>query len=200
MTSPIHRAVPILLLLGLVLGPAAVAQGTAGGPVDYSRTTYTSEATFVYEGPEEGRILEMIPERAVVGVDVCHDGWCPVRYEGTTGFVPRSALTSPPSIPIRPSTANPDVYSAPARPAPQVNPEFRSGREISNPPPDAYEELKAVPVEAAFVGSKRSQVFHRSSCRHVSRIAPHNLIMYESAADAVAQGKRGCQSCRPADD
>ena len=188
-----------LLPVLLVLAPLAVAQPDEH---DYSRTTYTASAAFIYAQPEDGRVLEMVPEGAIVGVDVCLPGrtsgdeWCPVQYKGVTGYAPRDALRSVPSIPApvdrRRSMANPRVYDAPARPE----------RPSSTPVPSiAGSEAPALDTTGAtFVGSKRSQVFHRASCSHVARIAAHNLVAYESAADAESQGKRPCRACHPADD
>ena len=50
---------------------------------------------------------------------------------------------------------------------------------------------------AGYAGSKRSEVFHRSSCASVAKIAAHNLVHYASRDEAVKAGKRPCAICKP---
>lgn len=48
-----------------------------------------------------------------------------------------------------------------------------------------------------YVASKNSKVFHRPQCSFAGRIAPKNLVGYNSRAEAINAGKRPCKRCRP---
>jgi hypothetical protein len=52
-------------------------------------------------------------------------------------------------------------------------------------------------VEATFVASKNSQVFHKASCSFAKRISPNNLVSYATRDEAIAAGKKPCQRCNP---
>lgn len=54
-----------------------------------------------------------------------------------------------------------------------------------------------VPYGSEYCGSKRSEVFHHIDCKHVSDIAAHNFVVYDSRDDAIAKGKRPCKNCNP---
>ncbi|MCP4593265.1 MAG: hypothetical protein GY842_21210 [bacterium] len=53
------------------------------------------------------------------------------------------------------------------------------------------------PADARFVGSKYSNVYHLSKCKHVERIRSWNLVAYESTQEAEREGKRPCRICHP---
>lgn len=48
-----------------------------------------------------------------------------------------------------------------------------------------------------YVASKNSKVFHRPQCSFAGRIAPKNLVGYNSREEAIRAGKRPCKRCRP---
>ncbi len=50
---------------------------------------------------------------------------------------------------------------------------------------------------ANYVASKNSKVFHLPSCRSAKRIAPENLVTYETRQAAIDSGKRPCKICAP---
>ena len=52
-------------------------------------------------------------------------------------------------------------------------------------------------VEAAFVASKNSQVFHKANCPSAKRISPDNLVSYANRDEAIAAGKKPCGRCNP---
>jgi len=52
-------------------------------------------------------------------------------------------------------------------------------------------------VEATFVASKNSQVFHKASCPSAKRISPNNLVSYATRDEAIAAGKKPCERCNP---
>jgi len=56
---------------------------------------------------------------------------------------------------------------------------------------------EASSTEKAFVGSRSSKIFHRSSCNHVARIKPENRVQFGSAEQAKAQGRTPCKTCKP---
>jgi hypothetical protein len=57
--------------------------------------------------------------------------------------------------------------------------------------------VKQQAVEATFVASKNSQVFHKASCPSAKRISPNNLVSYVTRDEAIAAGKRPCERCNP---
>ena len=76
----------------------------------------------------------MVDAGVRIGVDVCSDGWCPSRFEGTVGFIVEEHLASLPSLPIRTATANPGVYDydvpvelEQANRAPSASPDWMAG-------------------------------------------------------------------------
>ncbi len=48
-----------------------------------------------------------------------------------------------------------------------------------------------------FIGSKSSDVFHKSDCRSASKISSENLVSYTTREEAVKVGKRPCKLCNP---
>jgi hypothetical protein len=52
-------------------------------------------------------------------------------------------------------------------------------------------------VEATFVASKNSQIFHKASCPSAKRISSNNLVSYATRDEAIAAGKKPCQRCNP---
>ncbi len=55
----------------------------------------------------------------------------------------------------------------------------------------------AAPTKDTYVASKKSQVFHKSTCSSAKRISPENLVHYKTRQDAINDGKRPCKSCNP---
>lgn len=48
-----------------------------------------------------------------------------------------------------------------------------------------------------YVGSEKSEVFHKAGCKGASTILPKNLVTYASREAAVEAGKRPCGICKP---
>jgi len=48
-----------------------------------------------------------------------------------------------------------------------------------------------------YAASKNSKVFHRPQCSFAGRIAPKNLVGYNTRQDAIRAGKRPCKICKP---
>lgn len=61
------------------------------------------------------------------------------------------------------------------------------------PSPIDQSEQKAETV----YGSRRSNVYHRDTCRYVRQINPENLISFSSRGEAEKSGYRACKVCRP---
>ncbi|RJP65944.1 MAG: hypothetical protein C4532_17110 [Candidatus Abyssobacteria bacterium SURF_17] len=55
-----------------------------------------------------------------------------------------------------------------------------------------HEELES---DAPYVASKKSNVFHKASCPLAEKIAPGNMIQFNSLEEAKASGRRGCKKC-----
>ncbi len=82
--------------------------------------------------------------------------------------------------------ANPK-YTTPSDP----NPIGISRKELARPT-DA-----AAPTKDTYVASKKSRVFHKSTCSSAKRILPENLVHYKTRQDAIDDGKRPCKLCKP---
>jgi hypothetical protein len=52
-------------------------------------------------------------------------------------------------------------------------------------------------IEARFVASKNSRIFHKPDCRWAKNISPKNLISYNSRDEAIGDGKKPCSTCKP---
>lgn len=51
--------------------------------------------------------------------------------------------------------------------------------------------------EIAYCGSRKSNVFHYTTCRYVSQINTENYVTYSSRDAAIDRGKRPCKVCKP---
>ena len=56
---------------------------------------------------------------------------------------------------------------------------------------------KPTPAKFNYVASKNSKVFHRPTCSSAMRIAPKNLVGYNTRQEAINAGKRPCKICKP---
>jgi hypothetical protein len=55
----------------------------------------------------------------------------------------------------------------------------------------------AAPAAGAVVGSRNSNVYHRADCEWAMKINPGNLVKFNSAKEAAADGRRPCTRCKP---
>lgn len=62
-------------------------------------------------------------------------------------------------------------------------------------PTSPTDDPAAAPNE--LVASRTADKFHRPTCRHVERIAPDNLVRFDSLAAALATGRTPCKVCKP---
>lgn len=51
--------------------------------------------------------------------------------------------------------------------------------------------------EQTVYGSRRSNAYHRATCRYVRQINPENLNSFSSRAEAEKGGYRACKVCKP---
>lgn len=51
--------------------------------------------------------------------------------------------------------------------------------------------------EAEYIANARTGVFHRADCQYVAKMNPNNEVEYDSRNDAIDDGYRPCQKCRP---
>lgn len=51
--------------------------------------------------------------------------------------------------------------------------------------------------ENVYVGSAKSNKYHRRSCQWAQKINRHNLVGFNSKGDAVSNGYIPCKVCRP---
>lgn len=63
--------------------------------------------------------------------------------------------------------------------------------------PTKVAPTRGSPVNAEYVASKSSEVFHIAECSHAGRISVSNLIEFGSKDEALKSGRRGCKKCTP---
>ena len=49
----------------------------------------------------------------------------------------------------------------------------------------------------AYVGNRNSKIFHKATCGSVQKISKKNKVALSSKEEALAQGYKGCGSCKP---
>ena len=64
-------------------------------------------------------------------------------------------------------------------------------KQPAKPPP------KLLAAKYKYVASKNSKVFHRPLCSAAARIAPKNLVGFNTRPEAIRAGKRPCKLCKP---
>lgn len=51
--------------------------------------------------------------------------------------------------------------------------------------------------EGKYVGSARSDIYHKPRCKWARKISSYNEIWFEGKEDAKSKGYRACKVCRP---
>ena len=69
--------------------------------------------------------------------------------------------------------------------------------EPTQPKPKHSQASHAGLAGAVIVASKNSDKFHRPSCEWAQKIAPDNLITFQSVEEAFRAGLKPCAQCRP---
>ena len=64
-------------------------------------------------------------------------------------------------------------------------------------PEKTNSDSPAVRNESAYIATKSSKVFHRSSCPHTKRIDAAKAVTFSSREDAEKTGRRACKTCKP---
>ena len=64
-------------------------------------------------------------------------------------------------------------------------------------PEKTNSDSPAVRNESAYIATKSSKVFHRSSCPHTKRIDAAKAVTFSSREDAEKTGRRPCKTCKP---
>ena len=59
--------------------------------------------------------------------------------------------------------------------------------------PTAYAQNQ----EMTYVGSNKSNKYHRPSCSAAQRIKPSNLVSFSSKEEAIKAGYAPCKVCKP---
>lgn len=59
--------------------------------------------------------------------------------------------------------------------------------------PTAYAQNQ----EMSYVGSSKSNKYHRPSCIWANRIKPSNLVSFSSKEEAIKAGYAPCKVCKP---
>jgi competence protein ComEC len=71
-------------------------------------------------------------------------------------------------------------------------------KESIRAPPVVKTEIKTTETqEYKYAASKKSEVFHYTTCFYVSKIKPENLILFKTREEAIASGRRPCKKCKP---
>lgn len=55
----------------------------------------------------------------------------------------------------------------------------------------------AVAQQGSYVASRLREPFHYPWCKWAQKIAPENLVWYQSRQEAIADGHRPCKVCNP---
>ena len=63
--------------------------------------------------------------------------------------------------------------------------------------PAAAQTPPTTPLVDGYIASKKSGVFHKSSCKSVATISAANLVKYGSREEAIQAGKKPCSICDP---
>jgi micrococcal nuclease len=58
-------------------------------------------------------------------------------------------------------------------------------------------QLPQPPVEAYYLGNKKSKRLHRPGCPLAAKMAPANRVRFKSLKEAYQQGYSPCRSCKP---
>lgn len=87
-----------------------------------------------------------------------------------------------------PIAANPPAGKTPGQ-APKTTPGKTVDKPMEKPSPPA--------TALYYVGSSRSQVFHRASCPAAQKIVPANRVNYMTRDEAVSSGRRPAEDCHP---
>lgn len=64
-------------------------------------------------------------------------------------------------------------------------------------PPTAWAERRGAEQPTLLIGPRSTRIFCRPACRYSSRLRTVPML-FESAAEAIAQGYRACRVCQPA--
>lgn len=92
-----------------------------------------------------------------------------------------------------PSLSSPSEPDPERSPAPDPSPEPTPPTE---PEPEPEPESPSIP-SGSYVGSKKSDKYHKPSCYHVDRILPENLRIFSSKSAATSAGYVPCKICLP---
>lgn len=98
---------------------------------------------------------------------------------------PTAAKTPNPSTPRPASTPKPAATAKPTATPRQ----YGSGDTIGDMDPDDY--------KARYVGSRESDKYHYTSCRHAKRILIVNAVWWKKIEDAKSDGYIACGTCKP---
>jgi phosphatidylserine/phosphatidylglycerophosphate/cardiolipin synthase-like enzyme len=55
----------------------------------------------------------------------------------------------------------------------------------------------AIPAAQGYLASRNSEVFHKADCTSAAKISARNLVRYSCRGEAIKEGKKPCQECRP---
>ena len=56
-------------------------------------------------------------------------------------------------------------------------------------------DTRSSKTESNYIGSIKSSVIHKRSCRHAQKIIPENRIYYDTIQDAIEDGRKKCATC-----
>lgn len=74
--------------------------------------------------------------------------------------------------------------------------ELSAAERAASPRANGVESVVAE-SQTGFVGSRNSEVFHRSTCIHVARIKLSNQVQFPTVEAARRAGRTPCKSCKP---
>ena len=143
--------------------------------------TYLVRSVTLMNGDEQLSVVadvwKMDSGIRIITAEKIIDEICAIVREQVQAFI----ASCPPTVSVE---NKPDVN--------QPRPQLRKTTDEKDAKP-----VKQQAVEATFVASKNSQIFHKASCPSAKRISPNNLVSYATRDEAIAAGKKPCGRCNP---
>lgn len=120
----------------------------------------------------------------------------PVKPNATPRTTQSAPVKSQPASSKSSSTSSKSLhpeFAAPAKASSATSNSYtRRSQSISNTNPGDQN-----PITTAYVGNKRTGVFHRAGCRAERRMSERNRLYFDNRNELINRGFRPCQICNP---
>lgn len=75
------------------------------------------------------------------------------------------------------------------------NPGVKSSNTYIGEQSKPVSDTRSSKTESNYIGSIKSSVIHKRTCRHAQKIIPENRIYYDTIQDAIEDGREKCSAC-----